>query len=76
MPIPEKQTQYYEKNLLDHVIDNVASEENPLTASNLNRVGVAAQIQMGIDRYRMAAKGMTEDQLLEEGQIQHYLALI
>ncbi len=67
MPIPEKQTQYYEKNLLDRVIDNVASEDNPLTASNLNKVGVAAQIQMGIDRYRMAAKGMTEEQLMDEG---------
>ncbi len=66
MPIPEKVTLYHEKNLLDRVIDNVASQENALSASDLNRVSVAAQIQQGIDNYRLKAQSMTEDELTSE----------
>ena len=67
MPIPEKHIKYYEKDLLEHALDNVAAGDDPLSPANRNKVATAAQVQMGIDLYRMAAKGMSEDQLLGEG---------
>lgn len=66
MPIPEKTTLYHEKNLLDRVIDNAAAQDKPLSISNLNKVSVAAQIQQGIDKYRLKAQAMTEDELKTE----------
>ena len=75
MPIPEKHTQYYEKDLLDRVLDNVISNSDPLSASNLNKVATAAQIQMGIDRYRMEAKGMSVDEILSENHNSTLLGL-
>lgn len=66
MPIPEKISLYHEKNLLDRVIDNMSSQNNALSSSNLNKVLVAAQIQQGIDNYRHNARNMTEDELLAE----------
>jgi hypothetical protein len=66
MPIPEPTEKYYEKNLLDRVIDNVIARNNALTQSDFNRVGVAAQIQTGIDKYRAAAKTMSSNALEDE----------
>lgn len=66
MPIPERNLPYYEKDLLDRVIDQVAKTDEPLNAANFNKVAIAAQIQAGIDRYRLAATNMNVDQILSE----------
>lgn len=58
MPIPESSLKYHEKNLLDHVIDNVLDQSKSLSQSDFNRVGVAAQLQAGIDKYRADVKVM------------------
>lgn len=66
MPVPEKTTKYYEKDLLDHVIDQTVSQNKPLSEIDLNRVVVAAQIQCGIDKYLEGAKSMSSSQLRSE----------
>lgn len=66
MPIPEKITLYHEKNLLDRVIDNVASQDKALSVSDLNKVSIAAQVQQGIDRYRAEAASLSTLALFEE----------
>jgi hypothetical protein len=66
MAIPEYTEKFYEKNLLDRVIDNVIAQNKTLTQSDFNRVGVAAQIQTGIDKYRAAAKTMNSNTLEDE----------
>lgn len=66
MPIPEKLPKYYEKDLLDHVIDRTVAQEGELTAADLNKAVVAAQVQCGIDQYLAAAKGMSSDELRAE----------
>ncbi|MES2824956.1 MAG: AHH domain-containing protein [Pseudomonadota bacterium] len=66
MPIPEKITLYHEKSLLDRTIDNVAAQEAPLSTSDFNKLGVAAQIQEGIDRYRAQAADLSSQALNEE----------
>lgn len=66
MSIPEKKVLYHEKDLLDIAIDRVLSQDSALTPSDLNKVMVAAQVQAGIDKYRQAAAGMSDDQLYDE----------
>jgi hypothetical protein len=66
MPIPEKQVLYCEKNGIDRTIDSILSKDGELTAADLNRVDVAAQIQAGIERYRAEAASMSNDQLRSE----------
>ena len=44
MSIPDKPLKYHEKDLLDHVIDNVVSQEGELKLTDLNKVVVAAQV--------------------------------
>jgi hypothetical protein len=66
MPIPERPTHYYEKNLLDHAIDNIAAQKTPLSISDFNRVTVAAQVQEGIDKYRAQAASLSTQTLYEE----------
>lgn len=63
MSIPDKPAKYYEKNLLDHVIDQVASQKEEPTAADLNKVYVAAQVQAGIDKYRAQANSMSTKEL-------------
>jgi hypothetical protein len=58
MATPEYTEKFYGKNLLGRVIDNVIAQHKILTQSDCNKVGVAAQIQTGIDTYRAAAKAM------------------
>ena len=66
MSIPDKITLYHEMNMLDRVINNVASKETSLTQSDINKVIVAAQIQEGIDKYRSAANSMSSLSLRAE----------
>ncbi|SFD10079.1 A nuclease family of the HNH/ENDO VII superfamily with conserved AHH [Microbulbifer thermotolerans] len=67
MSIYEEEKQYHEKNLLERVIDDVLKNKGgELTQSDLNRVSVAAQIQIGIDTYRLQASEMSEEQLRNE----------
>lgn len=66
MPLPEQPTPHYLKDALDIVIENTASKEGNLTQSDINKVIVAAQIQEGIERYRMSVAQKTSKELLEE----------
>jgi len=66
MPVPEKITLYHEKDLLDRVIDNVANQDKALSASDFNKVTVAAQVQAGIDKYRAQAKQLSAQALQDE----------
>lgn len=66
MSIPDKITFYHEMNMLDRVINNVASKETSLTQSDINKVIVTAQIQEGIERYRSSASSMTSQSLRAE----------
>jgi hypothetical protein len=66
MPIPEQPTAHYLKDALDIVIDSVAGKKEALTQSDINKVAVAAQIQEGIERYRMDAAKKTSNELYEE----------
>lgn len=66
MPLPDKTLKYHEKNLLDHVIDQISTQEKEPTAADLNKVVVAAQVQAGIDKYRAEAKSMSPDGLRSE----------
>ena len=66
MAIPEKTVLYHEKNILDRAIDNVLGQNKSLTASDLNQVIVAAQVQAGIDRYRAAAESLSINALVNE----------
>lgn len=73
MPIPENSVKYYEKDLLDHVIDSVVEQEGVLTQSDLNKVSVAAQVQSGIDKFRAQAREMNASALSAE---EHKSALL
>lgn len=66
MSIPERKVLYHEKDLLDRAIEEVTSQSKELTSTDLGRISTAAQIQAGIDRYRLEADGMTADQLRAE----------
>lgn len=66
MPLPEQPTPHYLKNTLDLIIENIASNEGAISQSDINKVIVAAQIQIGIEHYRQSVTAMTSKQLLEE----------
>lgn len=66
MPLPEQPTPHYLKDPLDLVIERTAANENPLTQSDINKVMVAAQIQDGIERYRMKTTARTSKELFVE----------
>lgn len=66
MPVPEKSASHCYKNPLDLVIENAARKDAPLNQADINRVYVAAQIQDGIERYRLRASIKSRDELLTE----------
>ncbi len=66
MPLPRKPPKFYELTRIEKAIAVFCWHEKP-TQSALNMVGVEAQIQEGIDRYRLGAKKMTIDQMEREG---------
>lgn len=66
MPLPEKQKRYHEKTLLELTIDQTSATGERPTHSDLNRAIAAAQVQAGLDRYRAAAKLMSDEELEAE----------
>jgi hypothetical protein len=66
MAVLEPTLKYHEKNLLDHVIDQVATQKNEPSFSDLHKVVVASQVQAGIDKYLSSAKSMSTQELREE----------
>ena len=62
----EPTLKYHEKNNLDHVIDQVASQENEPTFSDLNKVLVASQVQLGIEKYLAVVSSMSTKNLRDE----------
>lgn len=75
MPIPENVTPHCFKDPLDLVIENTAKKDGPLTQSDFNKVTVAAQIQDGIERYRMSAQQRTSEELIKEDHNSKRLSL-
>jgi len=57
MPVPKRHTPNHEKNHLERTLDDVVSNtvDGKITQCNMNRLTVAAEIQLGIDQYRAAA---------------------
>lgn len=66
MPLPTSQTPYCYKDPLDIVIENTANQSGELTQADINKVIVAAQVQEGIERYRMNAAQKTTQELADE----------
>lgn len=66
MALPEVKVLYCNKKPLDLIIEQTAAKKGELTESDINKVMVAAQIQEGIERYRLAAAGLDFTQLREE----------
>lgn len=65
MKHPSLNTPHYKKDLTDKAIDHFASLDNP-TLSDLNRVGVAAQVEAGLDKYRIDALKHSQAELEKE----------
>lgn len=65
MAIPADTLKVYEMNRVDRAIEVFANIENP-TISDLNAVKTQADIECGIEQYRVGALAMTELQRLDE----------
>lgn len=66
MPIPKQPTPHYLKDPLDLVIENTANQTGELTQSDINKVVVAAQVQEGIERYRLNTAQKSAQELFAE----------
>lgn len=66
MALPETQVHYCFKKPLDLIIEQTAAKPGDITQSDINKVMVAAQIQDGIERYRLGISEMDYIQLREE----------
>ena len=66
MPLPEKILKYHEKTLLDHAIDQVATQKNDPSTVDLAGVAVAAQVFTGIEKYQAEASSMQGSSLRAE----------
>jgi hypothetical protein len=56
---------YYQKGKTDLAVDHFAGLENP-TIADLNLVGVTAQVEQGIDEYRIGALSLVQSELESE----------
>jgi len=65
MPLPYKKTKYYEMDATERAIAIIAYMERP-TQRDIHTVKCVAQVQMGIEKYRADAQGMTKEQLKAE----------
>ncbi|WP_051786173.1 AHH domain-containing protein [Endozoicomonas numazuensis] len=65
MAVPVNEKRYYQKDRVEHSIDRFASTKNP-TPADLIAVSVTAQVELGIDRYRIGADEMTRKELRNE----------
>lgn len=65
VPHLPKEKKLYEKNRVDRAIDEFASLEKP-TISDLNKVGVSEQVQLGIEQYRARGREMLPEDLEAE----------
>ncbi len=59
---------YFKKGLTDKAIDHFAALEDP-TLGDLNRVGVMAQVESGIDAYRIEALSKSSAELEKEDHL-------
>lgn len=73
MALPRTEKKLYEKDRVDLAIDDFAKLDNP-KKSDLNRVKVMAQIELGLDKYRAAAANMNTDELEYEAHQSAILA--
>lgn len=62
MAMLEPTTKFAEKNHLDRTLDRILAnldKDEPITASHLGQITVAAQVQTGLDRYRAGVSRMS-----------------
>jgi len=66
MSLPDRDTPFHEKNLLDRETDAFVNKEGEITDSDINRLITAAQVQQGLDRYLAQASEMNSGELRAE----------
>ena len=78
MPVSPRVKSYAEKDNVERIIDTFATKEDP-TLADLEAVGIVAQVESQLDRYRMNASEMEakkiRDEVHESKRMAEYLAL-